>query len=484
MNALRWVSNLTSKVGSFVGKADLGNDSPTLAILKLAIPSIGLFVFNTLLHLVDTIFVSWLGELPMAAMSFTGPINMCVFATLECVANGSIAIMGRCLGRKDVTSARHVAKSGLSLLYVVCLISVPLVFPPVSNALFSVIGAGGNDTLLRMCWLYNMWVPLMLPFLGYTYMANTVFRAQGNTLIPFKAISIANAINIALDPLLIFTFGWGIAGAAIATWISRIVSSFYLLQKLKGNSAIIISPVTLPQHWLMKYWRPILWIGVPVGLSTASTALGMGSVNRILSQFGHRAVASWMLGLRVEELAFNFLRGITIALTPYVAFNYGKKDPDRMIAGFKSALTIAFVLVGSMGILIYAFPQVFLSIFKPTPEIETLASRSIRSSVPGYPFNIFLVIANGFFVGTGYSIFGTITQLMRSIVFRVSAAWIFSRIFSLEHIWWFQSLSFFLASFVSLSFFMYLRRKLKRELGSEKKGPPIIPSRFSHKYRR
>ncbi|MDR1138045.1 MAG: MATE family efflux transporter [Synergistaceae bacterium] len=469
MSILIKASNIIKKTRFFIGKADLGNDSPMSAILKLAIPSIGLFVFNTLLHLVDTIFVSWLGELPTAAMSFTGPINMCVFATLECVANGSIAIMGRCLGRKDVTSARHVAKSGLSLLYVVCLASTPLLFKPVSNALFSAIGAGENDTLLRMCWLYNMWIPLMLPFMGYTYMANTVFRAQGNTLIPFKAISIANAINIVLDPLFIFTFGWGIAGAAIATWISRIASSIYLMRKMKENSAIMISPVTLPQHWLMKYWKPILWIGVPVGLSTASTALGMGSVNRILSQFGHRAVSSWMLGLRVEELAFNFLSGITIALTPYVAFNYGKRDPDRMIAGFKSALLIAFILVGSMGILIYSFPRFFLSIFKPMAEIETLASRSIRSSVPGYPFNIFLVIANGFFVGTGYSVFGTITQMMRSIVFRISAAWIFSRIFTLEHIWWFQSLSFFLASFVSCSFFMYLKKKLRKELTAPEK---------------
>jgi len=457
------ITNIFAKRGYFTGKADLGNDSPMSAILKLAIPSMGLFVFSTLLHLVDTIFVSWLGELPMAAMSFTGPINMCVFATLECVANGSIALMGRNLGRSDLRSARHIAKSGLALLYVVCLISVPLVMPGVSNALFSNIGAGGNDELLRLCWLYNMWVPIMLPFLGYTYMANTVFRAQGDTMTPFIAISIANAINIALDPILIFTLGWGIAGAAIATWISRIASSIWLLGRLKRHSAIMISPVTLPGRRLMIYWRPILWIGIPVGLSTASTALGMGSVNRILSSFGHRVVASWMLGIRIEELAFNFLQGITVALTPYIAFNYGKRDLARMVAGFKSALILAFALVGAMGVIIYAWPGGFLAIFKPLPEIANLASRSIRASVPGYPCNIFLALASGFFVGTGYSIYGTITQLLRSVVFRVSAAWIFTRMFSIDNIWWFQSISFILASFVAGAFLTYLRRKIKRE---------------------
>jgi len=383
---------------------------------------------------------------------------------LDCVANGSLAMMGRNLGRGDVRSAQHIAKSGLGLLYVACLLSLPLILPPVSNSLFRMIGAGGDDTLLRMCWLYNMWVPIMLPFLGFTYMANTVFRAQGDTMTPFKAVSLANAINIALDPLFIFVFHWGIAGAAIATWVSRVASSVYLIYKMNRISNIQISPLTLPSHWLIKYWRPILWIGVPVGLSTASTALGMGSVNRILSTFGHRAVASWMLGLRVEELAFNFLNGITVALTPYIAFNYGKRDSSRMIAGFKSALIIAFTLVGSMAIIIYIRPQFFLSVFRPVAEIEALSTRSIRASIPGYPFNIFLTIAGSFFVGTGYSFFGTITQLMRSIVFRVSAAWIFSRILSLNNIWWFQSIAFFLASFVAMAFFLHLSKKIKLEL--------------------
>jgi putative MATE family efflux protein len=447
----------------FSGRADLANDAPMQAILKLAIPSMGLFVFNSLLHLVDTIFVSWLGELPMAAMSFTSPVNMCIFATLECVCSGSISLMGRNLGRGDVRSARHIARSGLLLLYTVCLISTPMVFPTISNLIFSNIGAGENSELLGLCWRYNMWYPIMLPFMGYTYIANTVFRAQGDTLTPFKAIAIANTVNILLDPLFIFTFGWGISGAAIATWVSRIVSSFYVWHRLNVSSVIKLPPMIQVKKRLLSYWGPILWIGVPVGLSTASTALGMGSINRILSTFGHRAVASWMLGLRVEELAFNFVSGINIALTPYIAFNYGKRDPGRMLAGFKSALLIAAVLMGTMGTIIYIFPHAFLGIFKPIAEIEYQAANSIRASVPGYPFNIFLVLSSGFFVGTGHSLYGTISQLLRSVVFRVSAAWIFAQLFPLSRIWWFQSIAFFLASFVAMFFFIRHFRRIKQE---------------------
>jgi putative MATE family efflux protein len=388
---------------------------------------------------------------------------MCVFATLECVATGSIALMGRNLGRGDSRSARHIARSGLALLYAVCLISLPLVIPRVSNTLFSSIGVRGSDELLKLCWLYNMWVPIMLPFMGYTYMANTVFRVQGDMMTPFKAIALANVINIALDPLFIFPFGWGIAGAAIATWVSRIASSLYLIRRLRLASAIELPVFIRPRKRLMSYWRHILWIGVPVGLSTASTALGMGGVNRILSTFGPRMVASWMLGLRVEELASNFMFGINVALTPYIAFNYGKRDEKRMLDGFKAAFIIGIILVGGMGTIIYAYPRAFLSIFRPIPEIAEMASSAIRASVPAYPFTLFMTLSSGFFVGTGYSYFGTISQLLRSIVFRISAAWIFARLFPPSQIWWFQSIAFFLASFVVAFFFIYLYGRIKKE---------------------
>jgi putative MATE family efflux protein len=349
---------------------------------------------------------------------------------------------------------------------------MPLLVPGVSNAVFASIGArdAGGDSLLRLCWLYNMWVPVMLPFMGFTYVANTVFRAQGDTLTPFKAIALANTINIFLDPLFIFTFGWGISGAAIATWISRVASSLYLIRRMRTSSAIAVSPWLYPREQLMTYWKSILWIGIPVALTTASIALGMGSVNKILSTFGHRAVASWMLGLRVEELAFNFVQGINSALIPYVAFNYGKRDSGRILSGFKAAYSVAFALECTMGVFIYCYPQAFLALFKPSPEIMTMSSNAIRASVPAYPFGIMVVLSCGFFTGTGYSFFGMMTQLLRSVVFRVSAAWIFASYFDFANIWWFQSFAAFCGSFVALGLFTFVYRRIRRDFTLGKDG--------------
>jgi len=461
--------------GLFDGRADLGNDLPRRAILKLAIPSIGLFVLNSLLHLVDTIFISWLGETPTAAMSFTGPVNQCVFALLECIAGGSAALMGRYLGRGDLLSARHVARSALALLYVLCAMSLPLIFPGVSNAVFSAIGAAdaGGDELLRLCWLYNLWTPIMLPLMGFTYAANTIFRAQGDTLTPFKSIGLANLVNIILDPIFIFTFNWGIPGAAIATLVARLASSIYVFNRMKKHSAIVVHPFLTSRRWLASrrqltaYWKKILWIGVPVGMSMASIAMGMGSINKILSAFGQRASASWMLGLRVEELAFNFATGIAAALIPFVAFNYGRRDVGRMIAGFKAAYLLAFTLMCSMGAVIYCYPDLFLGLFGPMPEIKQMSVGAIRASVPAYPFGILVILSCAFFTGTGYSLFGMTTQVLRSIVFRVSAAWVFATYFDFSHIWWFQSIAAFCGSIVALFFLIFVIRRIRSSFEQE-----------------
>lgn len=460
--------------GLFSGRADLENDSPMRALIVLAVPSVGLFLFNSLLALVDTIFVSRLGELPMAAMSFTQPVNLCIFATLECVGGGAAALMGRHLGRHDSESARLIARSALALLYLVCLLSAPMILPPVSGAVFGAIGAGGDPELLRLCWLYTLWTPIMLPFGGYTYIANTTARAQGDTLTPFKAIALANTVNLILDPLFIFTFGWGISGAAAATCLSRVAAVLYLLWKMPRISAIPVPPLLHPRTELRTWWGPILRIGLPIALTTASVALGMGGTNGILMGYGHRAVSAWMLGMRVEDLAFNFLFGLYMALIPYVAYNYGRRDLERMTAGLRSALLLGLILMGTIGTVIAIWPHPFLGLFNPPKETGEMAIRAIRASVPSYPCSVFIMLAGAFFVGIGQSLYGTLVQILRSIVFRISAAWLFFHWFAPEHIWWFQSLAALLGSLAAAAFLALVLKRLKQTLRPERETKAIM----------
>ena len=188
------------------GKADLGKGPVLGTLIKLSIPSIAMVLFHTLFHLVDTVFISWLGESHMVAISYTFPVQIGVFAILEGVGNGMTSLCGRRLGEGNLEEARNTALAAMGFAYLLCLIWIPFLFPYTSNIFFRTLGASDPDTL-RQAWLYNMWIPPTFILISFSYVVNSVFRCQGNTMIPLKYFLIANGLNIVLDPIFIFTFG-------------------------------------------------------------------------------------------------------------------------------------------------------------------------------------------------------------------------------------------------------------------------------------
>ena len=170
---------------------NLGEGSVRVTLLQMSLPAISMMLLNTLFFLVDTVFISWLGELPTAAVSLTFPVNITLFALLEGVAGGTTALVGQNMGRSDVLTARKVAFSGLSLGYLLSLLTLPMLFPGVSAAIFNRLGAMGNAEILKMSYAYNMWLPLMAPLIAYTFISNTIFRCQGDTVTPLICMMIA-----------------------------------------------------------------------------------------------------------------------------------------------------------------------------------------------------------------------------------------------------------------------------------------------------
>jgi putative MATE family efflux protein len=446
----------------FERPADLGKGPVGLTLLQMSLPAIAMMLLNTLFFLVDTIFISRLGELPMASVSLTFPVNIALFALLEGVGGGTTALVGRNLGRGDVIAARNAAFSGLSLGYVLSASFIPMLFPKVSASLFNQLGASGNAEILKMSYEYNMWLPLTAPLIAYTFISNSVFRCQGNTVTPFIGMGIANLANGILDYVFIFALGWGVWGAGAATFAGRACAVAYIRYKMKRNAQISFPLILSPSMILTAYWRRIAAIGIPVTLAMGSVALGFGGVNRVLSSFGPHAVAAWMLGIRVEDFYFTVAIGVSSALTPFLAFNYGRRDLPRMLEGLKSAAFIAGTLMTVIGAVIFIWPHVFLSMFHPSERVLDLASRSIRISMLVYPIVVMQFTIGSLFIATGYSIFSTATQLVRSVLTRVPAAHFFAWWLGERGIWWFQPFSFVLGGFVTWYGCLYVIKKIRK----------------------
>lgn len=450
------------------GKAEMGKGPVLSTLIKLSIPCIAMVLFHTLFHLVDTIFISWLGDRHLVAISYTFPIQIGVFSVLGGVGSGMTALCGRRLGEDNLDEARSTALAGMSFAYLLCLLWIPFLFPYTSNMIFRSLGASDVETL-RQAWLYNMWIPPTMILVSFSYIVSSVFRCQANTMVPLKYLLIANGINIVLDPIFIFTLGWGITGAAAATFVGRLAGVLYLIKKLKFESEIQVPLIPRIRLSMAPIWRKITAIGFPVTLSNASVALGMGSVNNILSgTFGPHAVAAWMVGLRIEDFAFNTLMGINDALVPFLSFNYGRRDLSRMKKGIRSAFIISAVITGSIGLIACLFPFPIIQLFKPTEDIARIAAQSIRITISGYPMVIYSIIYNSLFVATGFSSFALITQIFRSVIVRIPAAYFLAHMVSLDNIWWFQPISFLGGALMTGLFSWILLKKLKHSMETPK----------------
>ena len=441
---------------------DMGAGGVAGTLWQLALPSMFSMLFHTLFHLVDTVFVAWLGESSLAAMSLTFPLMFVIFALVNGMAVGTTTRMSNALGRGRVDEAQGYADSALLLVLILTTPALPLVFRPLSDAFFSLLGGSGD--VLPESYRYAAWLVLGTPLMAFSLIADSTFRSQGDTVTPMKSMILGNAINAVLDPIMIFTFGWGIAGASIATFIGRLASCLYLWSRLKKRSALIPGITWRPDH--PRKWVSIGEIGLPVAISQGSMAVGSALLNRILSGYGPAAIGAFMLGNRVEMFVFLPVFGFNSALVPFIGYNIGKGDFSRVRGALKVVLLSSTAMIGVIGTLVYLWPDLVLALFRPSDQVMGMAMASIRASATAYLFAAADISFWGIFQGSGRPVYGMAAQILRTLAVRIPSAAVLSRLFGLPGVWWCQPLSAF-ASFLLSTFFIFkVMEKIREEIRS------------------
>jgi len=445
---------------------DMGSGSVSRALWKLALPSIFSMFFHTLFHLADTVFVSWLGEYSLAAMSLTFPVLFIIFALINGISVGTTTTISNQLGSGNEGEAHDFCDASLLLLLCLSLIPLPLLFPGVSDGFFGILG--GQGPVLSEIYRYSFWMVIGIPPMAFSLLGDSLFRSQGDTLTPMKAMILGNGINILLDPLFIFTFGWGIAGASFATVLGRLISLVYIINRLKADSELRPS-FRIPQKMLSR-WRRIVAIGIPVFLSQGSMAIGSAAINRILSRYGAAAIGAWMLGNRVESLAFLPVFGLNGALIPFVGYNIGKGDYERVKSALLTAVIGSSIMMLSIGTVIFIWPHPVLAFFKPSEEVASMATASIRASATGYLFAAVDISLWGLFQGSGYPVYGMVSQFARSLAVRIPSALVLATFFGLGGVWWCQPVSTAASGLLSLFFLSFVMRRIHKETSAKRKN--------------
>lgn len=317
-------------------------------------------------QLVDSIFISMLGVEPLAALGFTVPVNQLFIGVQVGIGIATTALISRALGAGDAGRAKRlgglVVAAGGAIMLALCLL-VWVARKPLLTAL------GAEASLLPMisqywvAWLSSVWVGAML------YFAYSVSRANGDTRLPGLMMVITSLINLVLDPLFIFTLGWGLPGAALATLAAFGLGAVVMFRRLRLRAWLRLDSQGLPP---LPALRQLGSISLPAMLSQLMPALAALLATNLVAGFGAAAVAAWALGTRLEFFSIVTVLALTMSLPPMVGRFLGAGQLLRVRALIK--LSVRFVLALQLGVALLwlASSGILPTLLAPEPEVAVL----------------------------------------------------------------------------------------------------------------
>ncbi|WP_228703868.1 MATE family efflux transporter [Marinobacter nauticus] len=317
-------------------------------------------------QLTDSAFVGQLGRDPLAALGFTVPMQQLVSGMYVGLGIATTAIISRTLGQGDNLRAQRlgglVVSIGASLALILCL-SVWLLQTGILNFL-------GAEDQLRPA-IREYWVPwLMSAWLGaLLYFGYAVCRANGDTKLPGYMMIATSLLNIALDPLYIFVFGWGLPGAAWAT-----ITAF-------GIGSLVVFPALVKRQWLrfdllqLQLAKAIKQLGgimAPAMVSQLMPPLSAMLATSLVAGFGSAAVAAWGLGTRLEFFSIVVVLALTMSMPPMIGRMLGAGELDNIRKLVRIAVRFVVVWQLVLGLVWLAASGLVSTLFSRDADVQDI----------------------------------------------------------------------------------------------------------------
>ncbi len=411
----------------------LGHEPVGRLLLKYSLPSIIAMMVGSTYNLVDAIFVGQgAGPLALAALAVAFPIQMFILAIAQVVGIGSSSIISRSLGAGDHRKAERMAGTSFS---VVIALSIVL----------SIIGVEFCEPLLRIFGATPKVLPYGAQFLSvimggcfffaFAISTNSLVRAEGNARLAMSSMLIGAVTNIVLDPVFIFGLGMGIRGAAVATVLANVCSTFFLVRYyLSGKSLLKIRWADLrPDFSLM----PEMF---SVGMSSF-TRVAAGSVlaiimNNSIAYYGsdvHLAI----LGIINRMMIFFMMPmfGLIQGLQPIVGFNYGAKNMARVKEAIYRANVAGAVFSVVAFVVLMSFPRLVFRMFNSDPDLIHQGAGIIRVTILWLPFVGYQIVGASLFQALGRAWPALFLSMTRQVLFLAPLILIMPLILGLWGIW-------------------------------------------------
>jgi putative MATE family efflux protein len=384
-------ASLPKRLRNFIREAISDNETDFTvgpigrALGLLAIPMMLEMSMEAIFALADIIFVSRLGTNAVAAVGLTEALVTVLYAVAIGLGMGVTAMISRRIGAKDHDGAARVAGQAI---WIGAIVAAIIAFVGINFAADLLGLMGASPGVIETGQGYTTVILSGSASIIYLFLLNAAFRGAGDAPVALRSLTLANLINIVLDPCLIFGLGpfpeLGVTGAAIATTIGRGIGVLYLVYYLfaaKGRLSFRLRHAEL--DWsLVRRLISISSGGVGQFLiATASWILIM----RIVAIYGSAPVAAYTIALRLMEFALLPAWGLGNAAATLVGQNLGARKPDRAAESVWQAARYNATFLLVIGLLLISFAPLVVGLFSTDPEIIRYGSDCLRIMGLGYP---------------------------------------------------------------------------------------------------
>lgn len=425
-------------------------------VLTMALPMTISMLVNSLYNIVDSYFVAKINEEAMTALSMVYPMQNLVNAVTVGSGIGINAVVAFYLGAGKEKEADRATTLGMlcNVILGVLLTAFCMGVMPVFLRLFTTraevitLGLEYSDIVFLFC------IPIAVA-IGF----EKLFQAVGRMQVSMVCMILGCVVNIILDPLLIFGWGWipamGIRGAAIATSLGQLVTlAGYLTVYFRHPLAVKISLSEL--RWDGNLLSRIYAVGIPAMLNLALPSLQVSVLNGILSVYEEGYVLVLGAYFKLQTFLYLTANGVIQGMRPLLSFNYGAGEKQRVRSIFATAfrLILGVMIIGM--VLCLVIPESLIGLFTGNRETVLLGGRALRTISLGFVISSLTVTVSGAMEALGQGTKSLVLSMMRYVLVILPAAFLLSRTMGPQGVWH----GFWITEFVTAAVAGLLYRKL------------------------
>ena len=389
-------------------------------MLKFVLPIFLGTLFQSLYNTIDAIIVGrFAGKEAVAAIESVLNFQRLPITFFVGLSSGATIIISQYFGankKEDVSKASHTA----------------ILFAMLGGLLLSILSCVFSPFFIKLIKVpeeifYQAQIYTIICFIGIvasmTYnIGSGILRALGDSKTPFYILIVSNILNIVLDLILVIVFNLGVIGVGMATLISEIVSAiliFIMLIKTNLDCKIYINKL----YFYKKYVKEIFRLGLPIGIQSVLYPISNTIIQSSINTFGVNSIAAWAISGKLDFLIWTVSDAFSIAVSTFVAQNYGAKKHQRARDGIKVALSMSMVAIFIISFTLYFYNKPLAYFLIDDKEVVDLTSEVIHLIAPLYFMYVIGDVLSGAIKGIGNTLHPMIINIFGICICRI--LWVF-----------------------------------------------------------